>query len=213
MRSNFRISIFALSAILLGAAAGQERDGQNTHNLELRLQADQVKRGKPPTFHLLLVNRTDHDVHVGLPAPNCNDPYNGSFEVERDFKPLGGRSKPTGPKGGCEVDGTEFPPILDRIGDKDWKVLHAGDALSLNDERADPNAPRKVFFEIVPAGGSPSQPGMAAFENDSKLGTYEVRAAYYPPLSTDTDKASLQKQSIDYPHERLLANLRFLKNK
>jgi hypothetical protein len=61
MRSVLRSSHFVLVAILMTFT---DCLAQDATNLELRLQADPVKRGAPQTFSCMLVNKTDHDVYV-----------------------------------------------------------------------------------------------------------------------------------------------------
>jgi hypothetical protein len=208
------LSGFALSAICLAAASAQGLDGQRAGSIEFRLRADRVEQGTQPTFHLFLVNQTDHDLYIPLPTPNCSDDYDGSFELVRDFKPLGGRAKPTGPGGGCALDKFGWPPIMDRIRDEEWKILHSGDALTLDAERSDPGDRRRTLWEIVPSWASPKQPGMVAFERDSKPGTYEVWADYSPPSLDISARKTLQEWGIDYPHDRLTSNhLSFVKRK
>ena len=192
------LSGFVLSAIFL-AAGTQGPDGQEAGSLEFRVQADRLERGTLPAFRLLLVNKTDHDVYIPLPTQNCSDDYDGSFELVRDFKPLRGGAKPPGPGGDCAKDKFGWPPIMDRLRDEEWKILHSGDALTLNAERFDPVIRRHILWDIVPSGASPRQPGMVAFEHDSKPGTYEVWAAYSPPSIDLAAGKTLQERGIDYP--------------
>jgi hypothetical protein len=50
---------------------------QNAANLQLRLQADAAPPTGSPTFSLLLVNDTGHDVYIPVPGVNCEDDYSG----------------------------------------------------------------------------------------------------------------------------------------
>lgn len=168
----------ALAGLLLRSAFG----------LELILQADAVKPGAPRTFSVLLVNRSDHPVHIPMPAKNCEDGYDGSVQVLHSFTPFR-RNSPMPLGAGCVLDrGGPWPSILERIQgsvalhEPGWKVLNAGDSLKLTD------------------------PSWIAFRNDAETGTYKFWAAYAPPSILDSDRALLSGENLDIPRKELSSN-------
>ena len=106
---------------------------QNAANLQLRLQADAAPPAGSPTFSLLLVNDTDHDVYIPVPGVNCEDDYSGWVQLHLDFRPLSGRRKPEVGESCASDRFGALPPILDRLSEtgKECRLLHPGDALSL----------------------------------------------------------------------------------
>src|SRR5215475_3960191 len=99
---------------------------QNAGNLQLRLQADAAPPTESPTFSLLLVNDTDHDVHIPVPAVNCENSYSGWIQIHLHFRSLSGKREPE-VGGGCAGDRFGvWPPIMDRLSEKgqEWQLLH-----------------------------------------------------------------------------------------
>jgi hypothetical protein len=166
---------FAFATALLTVTGAQTPAQQRTGNLELRLQPERVERGVPQAFSFLLVNKTHHDVRVPMPAVDCEDSFDGDVELRRRFTPF----KPGSPDEGrgCASDTEDWPPIMDRI--KEWKTVHAGDALILAADR------EHLFYD------------------DSRPGRYEFWALYSPPAIDPADQRKLQDSGIDVPHEKL----------
>lgn len=111
----------ALATTLLAVASAQAPGAQQSGNLELRLHPDAVERRVPQGFTFLLVNRTDHDVWVPMPAVGCSDGFNGTISLRLVFTPL--KPGQLGVGGRCACDTFDWPPIMDRI--KSWRILHA----------------------------------------------------------------------------------------
>jgi hypothetical protein len=168
----------ALAGLLLQPAFG----------LELILQADAVKPGAPITFSVVLVNRSEHAVHIPMPTKNCEDGYNGSVQVLHSYKPFRGNS-PLQPGAGCVLDrGGPWPSILERIQgsvalhEPGWKILNAGQSFKLTD------------------------PGWIVFRNGAPAGTYEFWAVYAPPSTLASDRATLAAERLDIPTGELSSN-------
>jgi hypothetical protein len=157
-------------------AAGSAQAPRAVSNLALRLQPEALEEGVPQAFRFELVNTTDHDVRVPRPAIQCENSFSGSIALTLEFHPLepGG---PSGPGRGCAGDRMDWPAILIRI--SEWEVLHPGERLSLNADRA------HLFYETGQAG------------------SYEFWAAYLPPTITAEEKAILRQAGIDFPQDRL----------
>src|SRR5689334_22552821 len=73
-----------------------------TSPLELRLEPEESGGGVPASFTFLLVNRSSHEVRVPTPAIQCEDSFDGSVELQLDFKPL--VAGPSGEGHGCAGD-------------------------------------------------------------------------------------------------------------
>ena len=187
---------------------------QNAGDLQLRLQAD-APTGSP-TFSLLLVNDTDHDVYIPVPGVNCEDSYNGWVQVRLVFRALSGRPKPYVGEG-CPSDRFgALPPILDRLSEKgqEWQILHPGTALSLMASPFHAVVSMRVSWEILKSGEGTSRHGMPAFQDDGDPGTYQLWAIYRPPVVEVADQKTLQERSIDFPRSRLESNrLTFVKKR
>jgi hypothetical protein len=189
---------------------------QNAGNLQLRLQADAAPPTESPTFSLLLVNGTDHDVYIPVPAVNCEDSYSGWVQFHLDFRPLNGRRKPEVGEGCASDRFGPLPPILDRLSEKgqEWQLLRPGDALSLIAGTLHSVVSTGVLWEIVKAGQPPSRRGMPAFQEDGDPGVYQLWAIYHPPVVGVADLKTLQESSIDIPQSRRESNhLRFVKQR
>lgn len=166
------VSLLATALLTTGA---QTRAQQRIGHLEFRLQPERVERGVPQAFSFLLVNETDHDVRLPIPTVQCEDSFDGHIEIRLRFTPLNPRSPDEGR--GCAHDREDWPPIMDRI--KEWKTVHAGDALVLRADR------EHLFYD------------------DSQPGTYEFWAVYSPPSIDAADQRKLQDSGVDFSHERL----------
>jgi hypothetical protein len=178
MRYRLPFSVLALataSFTVTGAQTPTQPRQQRIGNLELRLQPERVERGVPRAFSFLLVNKTDHDVRVPIPTVDCEDSFDGDIELRLRFTPL--KPGPLDEGRGCAHDREDWPPVMNRI--KEWKIVHAGDALVLQADR------EHLFYD------------------DSKPGTYEFWAVYSPPSIDPADQQKLQRSGIDFPQEKL----------
>jgi hypothetical protein len=191
--------------------------------LELHLRPDPVKRGAPRTFSLLLVNKTRHDVYVPAPRRNCEDSYDGWFQIAGVFKPLTGTGEEPLFTAGCAADSdVPTPPILDRIKEDEWQILHLGESLNLGSraETLPAGVTRtladraRMRWEVVPRGAPPRHFGTVAFHDYEKPGTYEFWARYLPPSISSSEQAILRRANIDVPNGELISNhLVFAKTK
>lgn len=149
-----------------------------TDNLELRLQPESMDSGVPQAFTFSLVNRSDHEVRVPVPAVECEDSFDGSLWLRLDFTPL---NPGTGSGGrGCAGDTMNWPPILERVGK--WAILHSGESLSWSVRR------ERLYYE------------------DKEPGIYEFWAEYSPPSISPADRERLQQAGIDFPQGKLTTN-------
>jgi hypothetical protein len=164
----------------------QPVDKNKPANLLLFLQAKNMQMDMPQAFAFVLVNISDHDMLIP-PKPNvdCSDLSRGSLWLRLKFTPLTHELPGLGRS--CVADygiGPGGPtPILEQA--KEWKVLHAGESLTLDGYK---------YYE------------------DKDAGTYEFWAEYQPPYIATEDQAVLQKAGIDFPHGELAsAHITFVK--
>jgi hypothetical protein len=171
------IMILALTLGLVPAAPvrAQSNPTEGVNALELRLQPDAPEKGVPQSFTVVLLNKSDHDIKLPIPAVDCEGAFTGVMGVSFRFTPL----KPSGAGigHGCANDTFVWPPILERA--KKWKVLRPGDSLSIRETA------NQMFCECKAPG------------------KYEFWAGYLPPSLTPEDKVTLRQASIDFPHHSL----------
>jgi len=170
---------------LVSGAVAQVSDRQGIGNLELRLRPKTIKRGIPQGFTFQIVNRTKHDVRIPTPTIDCEDTFNGSIWLRLELTPALGMS---GTGLGCAADLQDWPPIVERI--KKWKIVHPGDAVSLESDR------EHLFYD------------------DKEPGNYEFSADYVPPYISPSDQNQLRALGIEFPHTPLAtAHITFTKRK
>ncbi len=93
-------------------------------SLEMRLVPEQVQAGLPQMFTFLLVNTSDHEIHVpGVLNVDCDSPVSGGIFLELTSPGSQGFSR------GCGVDVLRKQAILDRVGR--WRILRPGDSYSV----------------------------------------------------------------------------------
>jgi hypothetical protein len=162
----------AICALVVATVA---RDAQTSPALELRLQPQSIREGIPQEFVIEIVNTSDQDVRIPAPTLQCSDSLNGYVWLELDFHPLAKDAPQEGY--GCFLDSFEWPDILTRA--EKWKVLHAGDTLTLKADTA------KLHY------------------GDAQPGTYEFWATYSPPSVAPDDEALLLGAGIDFARKPL----------
>jgi hypothetical protein len=172
-----------LTAAIITVISGQGPSG-SVSELELRLFPIGASGVVPEGFTFEILNTSEHDVFLPTPELECTDAFTGYVVLKMvvktpNGKPLLGR--------GCAVDrGGNWPPILQRV--KSWKVLHAGEAMTLKGLR------KNLLFD------------------DTLVGTYEFWAEYNPPSVSPADSNLLRGSGIEFS-ERLLKTdrLRFVR--
>jgi hypothetical protein len=192
--------LFLLSAIWLAAASAQTPGQPPNGNLEFRILPEAVVRGMPQAFSFLLVNRTDHDVRVPVPAFKCSTAFVGSISLNVRFTPKVPSSGPSSGSG-CAGDRMDWPPITERI--MEWQVVPSGYALILKVD------PKNIVWKIASSVDISSrnaaqehavQPGMRSYwYDDSQPGSYEFWATYSPPSISRSDQTKLEELGIDFP--------------
>jgi hypothetical protein len=175
LAGHWRLPCIGLVAVLLSVSNAQTPEQRTAANLELRLQPETLKGGVPQAFRFELVNISDHDVWAPMPTVQCEDGFDGSIDLSLDFRPLD--PGPPGEGFGCAGDRLGWPSILDRV--KEWKVLHAGEKLTLTADRAHLH-----------------------YDSD-RAGRYEFWASYSPPSVEPADQAILRQAGIDFPLGKL----------
>jgi len=172
-RTIFAGMLMGLSLTIVGFS--QTPPAVKTGNMELLLQPEDLRNGVPQAFTFVFTNTTDHDLHVPMPAIACDDSYFGAVQLELRFVSL----KPgyLGDGNGCSLGYGGMQDILDRA--KTWKVLHAGESLSLHAKK------KKLLYTTKLAG------------------TYEFWAEYTPAELSPTDKQKLKEAGIEYPQQKL----------
>ncbi len=159
---------FTLSGVAQTAPSIQQGD------LELRLQPEDVRSNVPTAFTFLIVNRSDHEMRLPMPALERGDASHGTIWLHLTFVPSRHSSTPSQLRGGGFNDYI-YQPILDRV--RSWKVLRPGESISLG-----------TTHDRVIAG---------------EAGTYDYWAYYDPPGMPKVDEEVLQKAGIDYPKAEL----------
>lgn len=155
-----------------------------TAKLELRLQPDKVRHGVPQGFTFLLVNISDHDVRVPMPATQCDDYYFGDIQLQLTFVPL--KANFSKPGNGCSKGYGGGQTILDRA--KSWKLLHPGESITVHAGR------KQLLYQ------------------SNRAGSYEFWATYTPANLSAADQMTLTDGGIDYPQQKLIsAHLTFQK--
>ncbi len=144
-------------------------------SFELQLSPDSIVEGVPQGFTFSLLNTSDHDVRVPVPAIECEDSFNGALWLRLDFTAFGGAE--INADRGCASDTMANPPILERA--KTWTLLHPGQKLSWS-----ATSKRLDYNTRVP-------------------GIYEFWAEYSPPSIDAADREKLRTAGTDYPQVKL----------
>ncbi len=101
------LSLIGISLLSIDCPARDRRHSAIATSAPIRKNA----AGAPRTLTLLLVNQADHGVAAAPhPLNNCEDGYDGWFEVFHDFKPLKGKPEAPRVASGC------------RLSDKAWAM-------------------------------------------------------------------------------------------
>jgi hypothetical protein len=174
MRSKLNCLGLALAISFTFSGVAQTAHSIKQGDLELRLQPEDVRMNVPKAFTFLIVNRSDHEVRLPMPAIERGDAPHGTIWLRLNFVPSRPGTTPSQLLGGGVNDYT-YQPILDRV--RTWKVLRPGESLSLG-----------TINDRVIAG---------------EAGTYDYWAYYYPPGMPKADEEVLQKAGIDFPKAEL----------
>jgi hypothetical protein len=170
----------AVAAISILPTLAQSRHAVRTRNLELRIEAENVRSGVPSRLTLRLINISDHAIIVPTPTPECADQFRGSISIQLDFTPTHPNPESLGYGHGCGEGVSDWPPILNRI--KEWKTLRPEESITIVTTAKD------WMFDFI------------------QLGRYKVWAAYDSPEVSQRDQEQLLKAGIDFPHQKLASN-------
>ena len=155
--------------------------------LELNLEARDVVRGAPTTFHVIVRNRSDHDIRLPEPSLGCASAVNGTVLLMEKFKPKAPGSDPDAGLGsGCV--GSWWPyshDVLERA--KSWLLLRPGG-----------------YLERV------ASPSRLHYVNHG-AGTYDLSAEYVPPALSVDERRSLTNAGFTLPKTKLVSKHVILK--
>ena len=126
MRPTFKTVSLVLTFGFAVCGLGQTALTTQPGPLELRLQPESYRKNIPQAFTVLIVNKSDHDMHLPLPADSCGDVPHGTVRLNLHFEPFGPGT--SGLVSGCIKD-FGYQPILERV--KGWRILHPGESLTL----------------------------------------------------------------------------------
>jgi hypothetical protein len=176
MRPRCILALASLG-VSLGLAAQQGKKPGAGPELELNLEARDVLRGVPTTFHIILRNIGKEDIRLPEPSLGCASALEGTVWLEEKYTP--------------RLRGTDAAPnrcvallpyeqdILKRA--RSWVVLRPGG-----------------YLERV------ASPGRMHYENHG-AGTYELFAQYVPPTVTPDERRTLAEAGFVYPTVKLVS--------
>ncbi|SEC05723.1 hypothetical protein [Terriglobus roseus] len=177
MRRNALIATALLSPVLVCA----QKPGPK---LELNLEARDVVRGVPTTFHIILRNIGQEDIRLPEPALGCASALDGTVLLVEKYTPtVPGLDDGFGP--GCTADRPYSQDILKRA--RSWVLLRPGG-----------------YLERV------ASPGRMRYQNHG-AGTYDLCATYTPPVVTPEEARALASADYVFPRTKLTSRHILLK--
>ena len=154
-------------------------------DLELNLEARDLVRGVPTTFHVIVRNRSDHDIRLPEPSLGCASAVDGTVWLIEKFKPKAPGFDPdagldTGLGYGCAGSPRPYSyDVLERA--KSWLLLRPGG-----------------YLERV------ASPSRLHYENHG-AGTYDLSAEYVPPALSADERRSLTNAGFVFPQTKLVS--------
>lgn len=183
-------TVFGLlvAAISISPSLAQIGNVTRARNLELNIEAENIRSGVPESLTLSLKNISNHVVVLPTPSSECSDQFRGSISIQLDFTPAHPNPESEGYGHGCGEGVSDWPSILDRI--KEWRTLRPGESILIETTSKD------WMFDF------------------NQLGRYKVWATYDPPEVSERDQDLLLKSGLDFPDRKLTSNhLKFIKRR
>lgn len=175
LRATFIVAIAGLS-LSISAQTGKRPAGKA--ELELNLEARDVVRGVPTTFHVILRNIGTQDIRLPEPSLGCASATSGAvLLVEKHTPKLPGLDDLLTHR--CRADLPYNQDFLKQA--KSWVLLRPGG-----------------YLERV------ASPGRMHYENQG-AGTYDLFAEYTPPVLEPDQRRALADAGYLYPQARLIS--------
>lgn len=174
----------AFAALGLGLSAQQaKRPAAAAPELELNLEARDVIRGVPTTFHVILRNIGKEDLRLPEPSLGCASALDGTVWLVEKYTPKlpGLDDMPNH----CVARPPYEQDIVKRA--KSWVLLRPGGYL----ERV--ASPSRMHYE------------------SHGVGTYDLSAQYIPPAVTPDERLALAEAGYLYPTAKLVSKHVILK--